>query len=73
MGVSIHSKYWLVLLIFGVFLWMSWREANGSWNELTLGKGIFSLPGSASVSAHPRQELGFAAHGRTVVELFMCT
>ena len=30
MGVSMHSKYWLVLLIFKVFLWMSWREANGS-------------------------------------------
>jgi hypothetical protein len=51
MGVSIRSKYWLVLLVFGVFLWMSWQKANGSWNEFTLGKGIFPLQGSASVSA----------------------
>jgi hypothetical protein len=43
MGVSMHSKYWLVLLIFRIFLWMSWQEANGSWNEFTLGKGIFPL------------------------------
>jgi hypothetical protein len=31
------------------------------------------LMGSASVSAHPCRELGFAAHGRIVGELFMCT
>jgi hypothetical protein len=43
MGVSIHSKYWLVLLVFGVFLWMSWWEANDSWYKLNLGKGIFPL------------------------------
>jgi hypothetical protein len=51
---------------------MTWQEANGSWNVLTLAKGIFPLTGSASVSAHPFQELGFAACGRTVGELFMC-
>jgi hypothetical protein len=43
MGVSIRFKYWLVLVVFGVFLWMSWQEANGSWNELTLGEGFFPL------------------------------
>ncbi len=30
---------------------MIWRESNGSWNALTLAKGIFPVKGSASVSA----------------------
>ena len=30
------------LQVFGLFCWMTWPQANGSWNELTLGKG-FSL------------------------------
>ncbi len=63
MQVSVCSKYWLALLIFGVSCWMTWQEANGSWNALTPAKGIFPLQGSASVSAHPCQELGFAARG----------
>jgi hypothetical protein len=41
--VSVCFKYWLALLIFGVFCWMTWLEANGSWNALTLAKGIFPL------------------------------
>ncbi len=39
-----------IVMIFGVSSWMTWLEANGSWNALTLAKGIFSLWGSASVS-----------------------
>ena len=51
MQVSVCFKYCLALLIFGVSCWMTWREANGSWDELTLAKGISPLQGSASVSA----------------------
>jgi hypothetical protein len=40
MQVSVCLKYWLALLIFGVSCWMTWREAYGSWNALTLAKGI---------------------------------
>jgi hypothetical protein len=43
MQVSVCSKYWLAFLIFGVSCWMAWWEANGSWNALTLAKGIFYL------------------------------
>jgi hypothetical protein len=53
MQVSVCFKYWLAFLIFGVSRWMIWREENGSWNALTLAKGIFPLYGSARVSAHP--------------------
>jgi hypothetical protein len=37
----------------------------------TLGKGILPLYGSARVSTHPCQELGFAAQERNVGELSM--
>ncbi len=52
MQVSVCSKYWLASLIFGVSCWMTWREANSSWNASTLAKEIFPVGGSASVSAH---------------------
>jgi hypothetical protein len=50
---GLGSKYWLALplQVFGLFCWMTWQEANGSWNELTLDKWISPLQGSASVSA----------------------
>ncbi len=38
--VSACFKYWSAFLIFWVSLWMTWQEANGSWNALTLAKGI---------------------------------
>ncbi len=49
MQVSVRFKYWLAFLIFGVSWWMTWQEANGSLDALTLAKGVFPLSGSASV------------------------